>query len=191
MRISLLFSSLIFFSLIVTPLAQAQISAQFLLEPANTQIASGNFVELTVTMNTGESKVNSYAAELNYPADKLTFESINTEGSPFTMALESKGGNGKVSIIRGTTTAVSGEALIGKISFKANSSVNTNEITISNNSAIISSDNKNILPGSTVIDNSTHAPSNEPRINEPTQPSPNPVVRILNSIIKLFSSIFK
>lgn len=178
---------------ISTPLTYAQTNtAKLVVEPNTQTVSAGGSLELTVKMNTGSTKVNSYVAELNYPQDKLTFESINTDGSPFTMALEAKGENGVVNIIRGTTNAVSGEALVGKVTFKAVANVAANEVTISNNSAIISSDNKNILSGSTVTDNSPIA--NSPQVGESpilVDNQQNFFMKIINSISSFFSSLFK
>lgn len=172
----------------------AQAHAQSInLEPDKPSVAAGETLTIKVSVDTGPGNgSNSYIAALDYPKDKLTFDSINTENSPFNMALEAKGGDGKVSIIRGSTKALEGKHFAAAVHFKAKSQTGAGEVTVSNDSAIIrSSDNTNILPGSTVQkDNGSGTPAmeNETMVNKNQSGS---FMGIINWIKNLFSSFFK
>jgi len=179
----LFFLAVLLFFIVATK-AFAKANASFILEPAKKTLASGDELILTVSLDTGQgNKTNSYIASLSYPEDQLEFVSIDTSKSPFNMALEAKGGDGKVTIMRGTTEAQSGKALVGTVKFKAKTSTSSDRVTVSNNSAIISSlDNTNILPGSTV--------QNSP--NTVTERAKNPMGQIgekLSAILGIFGWI--
>ena len=144
-----LLTSVTAFTLVFASQAHAQ---SIDLDPNKPSIAAGETLTITVSVDTGTGNgSNSYIAALDYPEDKLSFDSINTDNSPFNMALESEGGDGKVSIIRGSTKTLEGKNFAATVNFKAKSQVAASEVKVNNDSAIIrSSDNTNILPGSTV-----------------------------------------
>lgn len=167
--------------------AQSQ-TPQILLEADKNQVKTGENLVVNVSLETGEGNMtNSFIASLNYPADQLDFVSIDTSKSPFTMALEAKGGDGQVKIIRGATKGQTGKILIGQITWKAKDTVNASVITVNNDSAIIrSSDNTNILPGSTVQNDTPQInPSVAPSMAPETQP-----VQKINSFIEAIKKWF-
>lgn len=183
-------SSAILITSILTPTeAMAQATASFILQPDKTSLNAGENLIITIDMNTGGQNVNSYITNLSYPEDKFTYEDINTDGSPFTMALEAKGGNGEVNIIRGTTKAVNGKELIGKASFKAKMNASADEIKLTSKSAIISSDNENILPNSSVQNTTSSTSTSDTSDTKVT--TSNPLLKIWQSLVNFFSSIFK
>jgi hypothetical protein len=169
----------------------AQTKAGFTLTSNQETVKTGDTLQVTINMNTGGQKVNSFIAQLSYPQDKLTFESVNTDTSPFSMALEASGGDGTVKIIRGSTTSQTGELFIAKVTFKALSAASAKDISFSNESAILSYDNKNILPESIVTNNSNIPADQTPTIENSGLNQSNFFVDILNSIISFFTSLFK
>lgn len=139
-------------TLVFSAQAYAQTTPEILLTPDLKTVDAGKKLAVKVEVVTGEGNgVNSYIASLSYPEDRLTFDSINTDGSPFSMALEAKGGDGKVKIIRGSTKTVEGKLFAATVNFTAKTNTGGGVVSVEKDSAIIrSSDNSNILPGSTV-----------------------------------------
>ena len=183
-----------FFSILLFFLSTTKASAQEItLEPNKESLASGDELVLTVNLDTGTgNETNSYIASLDYPEDKLEFVSIDTSKSPFNMALESKGGEGKVTIMRGTTEAKTGKVLVGTVNFKAKASTPASVVTVNDDSAIIrSSDNTNILPGSTVQNSAPSGKSMEGSGADSAQEKSSGIMGIWEWIKNFFSSLFK
>ena len=147
-----LLSVIVLCSVFLTAPALAQTGPQIILQASKESLTPGDPLTITVSLETGVgNQVNSFIASLKYPQDKLDFQTIDTDTSPFNMALEATGGNGQVKIIRGSVKSLTGKIFVGKVNFKAKSAVKSNVITVNNDSAIIrSSDNSNLLPGSKI-----------------------------------------
>lgn len=182
-------------SLFLSAEAFAQTTPQIILTPNSKPVSKGEDLAVKVELETGKGNgTNSYMAILSYPQDKLEFVSINTDGSPFAMSLVSKGGDGKVSMIRGSTKTVEGKLLAGTVNFKAKSQADASDVKVTNESAIIrSSDNSNILPGSTVQNSKPSSSEGLPgsTIQEGAGSTSNWINAIFNSIKNFFSSLFK
>ncbi len=178
------------FTLFLSAEAFAQSSPQILLEPNKKTVSAGEILSITVSLDTGAGNAsNSYIASLEYPKDKLTYESIDADKSPFTMALEAEGGDGKVSIIRGSTKALEGKLIAGTVNFKAKVETGAEVVTVSKDSAIIrSSDNTNILPGSTVQKSNDPANEVSPQVVKSQQSGG--IMGIFEWIKNFFSSLF-
>lgn len=103
-------------------------------------------IEVEIRANTGGAAVNAVQADLSYPENLLTFESIDASGSAFGIEAEKTGGSGKVRIARGNIADVSGEVLVAKVKFKALGTAGTADIKVEESSALVrSSDNVDIL----------------------------------------------
>ena len=175
-------------ALMVVPVFAQSVPA-ITLESSKDLVKSGEELLVTVNLDPGEgNKTNSFIASLSYPQDKLTFESVDPDKSSFKMALQADGGNGKVTIIRGSIGPLKGKQVAGEVKFKATKDVSASEITVNNDSAIIrTSDNTNILPGSTVQNNSGGQAQDNPESSE----SSGGVFAIFESIKNFFLSFFK
>lgn len=154
---------------LVNSVAAANNKAKFILSSTRQALKPGDILKTTVTIDTGVGNgINSYQLVLNYPQAKLTFVSFDAANSPFNMVLQSGGTNGVVNIIRGTTTTQTGKLLVGTLVFKATKNTSANELNISTDSAIVrSSDNTNILDGSTI--------QNQPITTPTIKPKPTPL----------------
>lgn len=166
----------------------------FTLKSNKTTLQNGDSLEVSITLNTSENAVTSYIANLSYPEDKLTFEAADTQKSPFTMILESKGGNGEVNIINGSTTPLTGDLYVGKVTFKAKNATSSEAVTVSNKSAILTANNINILPGSLVQkdeDPSTVKKTNiESLSDKQTSIFPGLISTLFSKITNFFTSLF-
>lgn len=159
----------------------------FTLKPNKTSLTAEEILEVSVTLNAGTNEVSSYITNLTYPEDKLVFEAISTDTSPFSMLLESKGGDGQVNIIKGSTTPLTGDLYIGKVTFKAKSSTSANVVKLSDKSAILTTKNVNILPGSNVQNDAQSTGTSE----QSSVALPTWISSLFSSVKNFFSSFFK
>jgi hypothetical protein len=116
------------------------------LNPATQTIGSNGTVTLDVRENSGTTAVNAVQANFTYPTAQLTFVSIDTTTSAFSVQAENSGTAGQVKIGRGTTTPVSGDQLIARITFQANTTGGAATLAFSSGSALVNSTtNQDIL----------------------------------------------
>lgn len=100
-----------------------------------------------VRENSGTTGINAAQANFSYPTNLLDFVSIDTTGS-FQFAAESSGGNGQVTIAVGNPTALTGDRLIAKVTFKTKTTGGTASLNFTTGTALVSaSSNSNILSG--------------------------------------------
>lgn len=179
--------------LFTTTEAFAQATPGIILTPDKTSVKAGENLTVKMEIETGPGNAtNSFQASLNYPKEKLQFESVKTEGSPFSMELEAKGGDGKVRVIRGSFKKLEGKLFAATVNFKALQNTDAGAVSVNNNdSAIVrSSDNKNILPGSTLQNQSSG--SQTPSGTATSAPAKSDWVNSIFGRIKaFFSSFFK
>ena len=88
------------------------------LSPASANPGVGQTVTVEVRENSGATAVNAVQANFTYPTARLQFVSISADGSAFPVQAENSGASGQVKIARGTTTPVSGDQLLAKVTFK-------------------------------------------------------------------------
>src|SRR3990170_3504831 len=77
------------------------------LSPGSTNVYGGSTFSVSVRANTGGAKVNAVQANLTYPADKLDFLGVGTDGTSFEITAEGSGGSGSIRIGRGTVSSKS------------------------------------------------------------------------------------
>lgn len=119
------------------------------LEPTEGTVTTGKDLTFVVWVDSKDVPVNAVQANLNYPADKFDFVSIDSSGSAFTIQAEATGGDGKVSVARGQVGGVTGKQLVAKVTLRAKTTGGNADISFSNDSAVISAtDNKNVLNNS-------------------------------------------
>lgn len=110
---------------------------------------SGNFTvgqnfTVEVRENSNAEQVNAVQADLGYSGN-LQFLSVDDTGSAFGVDAQKSGGNGAVTIARGSTTPVTGDKLVAKVNFKVLSAGN-GTIEMRPSSAVVSSaENRNIV----------------------------------------------
>lgn len=90
------------------------------ITPPNGNFTTGDTIQFQVRVNSGETDINTVQANLSYPTNRLTFQSINRTDSPFMTAMEETGGGGSVKLGVGILAGVtSGDQLIATLSFTA------------------------------------------------------------------------
>lgn len=116
------------------------------LKPSSISVNNGSQAVFEVRMNTQGKNVNAVNAEISYPVDKMQFVSIDATMSPLDFKLNEQGANGVIKIARGTTSYVTGDVLIGKVTMKATASRTKGQMTFLSQSAIVDAANAtNIL----------------------------------------------
>ena len=100
--------------------AQTSPEVKLYLQPSSVTIAPGTSFSVPVRLNTNGVNVNAVQADITYPSNLLTLESINTSGSAFALDVVNTGASGNISIVRGSFTPVSGNnLLVATMNFKA------------------------------------------------------------------------
>ena len=127
-------SKLLIISILVSSTLAARASVvdaagSIYLSPGGASIAQGSAFNVSVRVNTGGATVDTVQANLSYPADKLDFLGIGYSGSAFGIQAEGSGGGGSIKIGRGNLSAVSGDLLVGTITFQAKTSSGTGTIS--------------------------------------------------------------
>jgi len=91
------------------------------LIPGADKAAVSELVNIAVNLNTGPAAVNSLKLVLNYPKDLLSFDSVSTSDTNFTMWMEKEGKDGTVTLVAGEPNpgVQNNEAKVAMISFKA------------------------------------------------------------------------
>ena len=125
----LLIISLLATAFLVAEAPEAQAAGSIYLSPASGAIAQGSAFNVSVRVNTGGASVDTVQANLSYPTDKLDFLGIGYSGSAFGIQAEGSGGGGSIKIGRGNLSAVSGDLLVGTITFQAKTSSGTGTIS--------------------------------------------------------------
>jgi len=142
----------------------------------------GTTFNVNVYEDSGSQCANVVQADFTYPADLLRFNSASATGSKFESVLPANSGNGSISLQQYTTrkecgtgatatSGVSGEQLIGTVSFTV---IAAGSATLSfqpSSTAVSSADNKtNVAPNRV---NKTYSLTAAPTTTSP-QPSPTP-----------------
>ncbi len=159
-------------------------SATLSLSPASPTVVTGQNVSFDIRMN---SPVGVDGAEiyLSYPATHLQFVSTSTSGSAFPIDVVNSGGSGSITVIRYSTSLVSGNVFIARVTFKALASTGSANVTFGANTELTHADPDNptqfineagVMNGATVTfttQSSTPPPSPPPATpNPPTNPTP-------------------
>jgi hypothetical protein len=87
------------------------------LSPSSQTVSAGTTLAVQIWADSGTNSVNAVQANLNYPIDKLNFVGIDTTNTAFGVEAQSTGGNGTVSIARGSTAPLSGKQLVATVKF--------------------------------------------------------------------------
>ncbi len=88
------------------------------LSPGSKTVSQGSNFSISVRVSSSDP-IDTAQANLSYPVDKLDFVSISYSGSAFPIQAESSGGSGVVKIGRGIAGTVSGDKLVGTVTFRA------------------------------------------------------------------------
>lgn len=122
-------------------------TAELSTDPSIMTSKSGEVVTFSIWLDTGNQKVSTVEAILNYPVDQYDFVSIDDSESAFSINAEATGQNGIVTIARGQIDGVSGKVLVGKVNLKTKTSSGQGNLTFSDDSKVLtlSDDPQNIL----------------------------------------------
>ena len=114
------------------------------LSPASATVSSGSTLSVQIWEDSGTQNVNAVQANLTYPADKLSFVNVDSTNTGFGVDAQSSGGNGTVTIAKGSTTPVQGKFLVATVNFtslssSANKHKSTATISFAPGTALLSS----------------------------------------------------
>ena len=93
-------------------------SVELYLTPASGTLTNGNTLVVTVRENSFSQAVNAVQANITYPTNRMTFQSIDTSQSGFTTTIQSNGGSGSVQIGVGLlSNSLTGDQEVARITF--------------------------------------------------------------------------
>ncbi len=112
-------------------------SATLTLDPASGSYAKE--ASFTVTVHeTSTEQVNAVQADLTYDQTKLQFVSVDMSTSAFDLNVPNSNGNGSVKISAAKSgSSLSGDQIVGKVTFKALVGSGSTSINFANSSAIV------------------------------------------------------
>ena len=118
------------------------------LSPSSGTYGEGKTFTVTVYENSGSSTVNAVQADLTYDQNKLQFVSLNADPptSAFAIKAAASGGSGAVTFQMGNITALSGNQVVGTITFKVKplTSSTTGAINFKSSSAMQTNDTPSV-----------------------------------------------
>src|SRR6185437_14699759 len=94
-------------------------SATLSLAPSSSSVGLGSNFTVTIHENSDVDAVNAVQSNITYSTSSLQFVSIDYTTSGFSTQAQSTPGTGTITIARGATTPVTGDQIIGVITFKA------------------------------------------------------------------------
>ena len=93
-------------------------SVELYLTPASGTLTNGNTLVVTVRENSFSQAVNAVQANITYPTNRMTFQSVDTSQSGFTTTIQSNGGSGSVQIGVGLlSNSLTGDQEVARITF--------------------------------------------------------------------------
>jgi hypothetical protein len=159
-------------SSLVTQHTSAQGTNSIYISPPSGNYSVGSSFVATIRVNTTDT-INAVAADLTYSAN-LQYVSIDGSGSAFGIDASSSGGSGSVSISRANISAVSGDQLVAKVTFRA-VSAGTGTIGMAGSSqALSSTTNQNVIAARNGGSYSLQATATPTPTPTPTPASPTP-----------------
>lgn len=115
------------------------------LTPNGGSFTVGQHFKIEIRENSNGEQINAVQAELGYPTNMLEFWGIDHPGSDFDVDAQRSGGNGAVTVAKGTTKPFTGDKLVARVEFKVIAPGGIN-ISVRDNSVLASHQgNKNIL----------------------------------------------
>jgi hypothetical protein len=122
-------------------------SPRLYISPDSVVTRPGETFTVQVRAHSGDITVNAAQAEIAYPKDRLEFVGLESAGSAFEIDAPSDGGAGRVSIVRGSTSGLTGDGLIASVTFRARvAATGSFVLTFDENSQLLSkADNTNML----------------------------------------------
>ncbi len=122
----------------LSPSAFAAGSATLTLSPSSGSYTKSKTLTVTVHENSGSTEVNAIEADLGYDKAKLQFVSIDTSSSAFDLSFIASGGSGSVQIVRAkSSTSVTGDQIVGSVTFKVLAGSGTTSISFRDSSQIV------------------------------------------------------
>jgi len=121
-------------------------------------VVKGSYITVSIRENSGAEPVNAAKATLSYPANLLSFVSVNSS-SAFGVAASGSGGGGTVSVDRGALPAVSGSQTVATVTFKALTDSGTAAIAITSGSVLSANDSSELYAGGSGTNIALKAPA--------------------------------
>jgi len=135
-------------SLLVAFRARAN-SGRLYISPSRVHAPVNSTFAIDVREDSGSMPVNAVRADVRYDPSKLQYVSITSPGTAFGIDAQSSGGNGVVTINRGTTggtAPVTGHQQVATIRFRALTNAGSSQITFTADSILVRADHNTALP---------------------------------------------
>jgi chitodextrinase len=118
------------------------------LNPSSQTVGPNGTITVDIRENSGTTSVNAVQANFTYPTSLLTFVSIDASTSAFSIQAEGTGSAGTVKIGRGTTTPVSGDQLVARVTFQGGATGGAATLAFSSGTSLVSSSSNQDILGS-------------------------------------------
>jgi hypothetical protein len=118
------------------------------LSPSSQNFTIGQQYIVEVRENSGTTTVNALQANLSYPASLLTVAAIDSTASDFSVNAQSADLGGTIAIARGNVAPLSGDHLVGRVTFYARARGTANVDFTTGTSLVDSVNNQNVLAAS-------------------------------------------
>jgi hypothetical protein len=142
------------------------------LNPASQTIGPNGTITVDVRENSGATAVNAVQANFSYPTTLLTFVSIDATTSAFGTQAENTGSAGAVRIARGTTTPVTGDQLVARVTFQAGATGGAATLAFTSGTALVNSaTNQDILGSLAATAGGTYTIDTNPPTTTVTSPT--------------------
>lgn len=112
------------------------------VSPSSQILAASTSFSIQVRENSGATSVNAVQANLTYDTNLLTFVSINTTGTAFSVEAQNSGGAGVINLARGSCggcAALTGDQLIATINFTTKTTTGSAAVAFSSGTALVNS----------------------------------------------------
>jgi hypothetical protein len=115
------------------------------MSPATGTETVGSTFTVAIRENSNGDQVNAAQANITYPTSQLQFVSTSLSGSAFGITATNSGGSGTVSIGLGSTSAVTGDALIANVTFEVTAAGSANVAFAGSSSVLSFTTNANVV----------------------------------------------
>lgn len=146
----------------------------FSLTRSAASVQNGKTVSFTLRINPG-TPITGVTADIQYDASKLSYVSTSFTSSAFDTALPSSGGNGTVTINRGSFSSVNSNAVVAVVTFRALAGSGSTNLSVTGDASFSGNPTGPSGASSSVTLTSPQAqpPTNDPKPTptNPTNPS--------------------
>ncbi len=120
------------------------------ITPATGNYNTGDTVQIAIRVNSQSTEINAVQANLTYPTNRLTYQSMSFTGSPLTTQVQQTGGSGEVRIASTIlASSVTGDQLVATVTFTATGAGSASVAFMASSKIAAYADATDVLSGTT------------------------------------------